>query len=90
MFWVAPSATTFKVTLIFFILQCASSWHTNQQTVQGVKMKTTQDKTERIVSRISAELKEEFERCLVENDEKQSDILRKCVQNYVRATKRAK
>ena len=40
-------------------------------------MKTTQDKTERIVSRISAELKEEFERCLVENDEKQSDILRK-------------
>lgn len=52
-------------------------------------MKTSKDKTERIVSRVSSDLKKEFEECLVINDERQSDILRKCVINYIRNTKRS-
>ena len=52
-------------------------------------MKTSKDKTERVVSRISSELKKEFEECLIKNDEKQSDVLRKCVINYIRNTKRS-
>lgn len=58
--------------------------------MKGVKtkLKTTQDKTETVKTRLSKELKQEFEECLIFNDEKQSEILRKCIRNYVRATKR--
>ena len=51
-------------------------------------LKTTRDKTETVKTRLSKELKEEFEECLRLNDEKQSEILRKCVRNYIRNTKR--
>lgn len=58
--------------------------------MKGVKtkLKTTQDKTETVKTRLSKELKQEFEECLIINDEKQSEILRKCIRNYVRSTKR--
>jgi len=52
-------------------------------------VKTSDDKTERVVSRISVKLKREFEECLSKNDEKQSEVIRKCVINYIRNTKRS-
>jgi len=64
---------------------CANQEHKTK----GVeRLRTAKNKTEVVKTRISEELKKEFEECLKQNDDSQSEILRKCVRNYIRQTKR--
>jgi len=51
-------------------------------------VKTVNPKTETIKTRLSEKMKAEFEECLMINEDTQSEVLRKCVSNYIRATKR--
>ena len=68
---------------------CVKLAHKTIKRKELTQVKTSDDKTERVVSRISVKLKREFEECLSKNDEKQSEVIRKCVINYIRNTKRS-
>jgi antitoxin component of RelBE/YafQ-DinJ toxin-antitoxin module len=51
------------------------------------KIKTDRPKTVQIFTRISEELKEEFQDVLIKNDEKQSDVIRSFIKQYIKENK---
>ena len=51
------------------------------------KINTSKPKTVQIFTRISEELKKEFQEVLIKNDEKQSDVIRSLIKQYIKKSK---
>ena len=55
--------------------------------MKGEKIKTDRPKTVQIFTRISEELKKDFQEVLIKNDEKQSDVIRSLIKQYIKENK---
>ena len=51
------------------------------------KINTSKPKTVQIFTRISEELKKDFQDVLIKNDEKQSDVIRSLIKQYIKKNK---
>ncbi len=61
--------------------------YSKHKAIKEDKIKTDRPKTVQIFTRISEELKEEFQDVLIKNDEKQSDVIRSLIKQYIKKNK---